>query len=192
MVITTDPNPIEPHEVSGPRGVYVRKTSAEINLAKWYNLGFEAAIAFKDTTEVLWMESDVRITPQGVHALQSVLRQRDLSLVGPDFHGRTHPQGLKVALKYDNSPIPYTDRVCQCSMAPAESPLRMDERFRWWYEADDLEFRARLAKGTGLVYGTGATHAGQLSWDMPRELKDKAKAGEQLFREIWGKTPFED
>lgn len=190
-MVTTEPNPVTPQDVPG---CFVIKTSAEINLAKWYNLGFEAAKSIPGTTEILWMESDARLSPDAVYRLQDVLLDWDLSLVGPDFYGREAPPEAygDTVLKFDNSRIPHTDRVCQVSMAQASSPLRMDERFRWWFEADDLEYRARLDKGTGLVYETGATHSGQLSWDMPAELKAKALEGEKLFREIWGKTPFED
>ena len=43
-----------------------------------------------------------------------------------------------------------------CYMIRGSSGLRLDEGFVWWYGDDDIEWRARIAGGVGLVGGLRA------------------------------------
>jgi len=197
VVVTTLPDTIYHDDLYDFPGVRVVSTgSDEINLAKWYNLGFDYWMnghwEFSRITGVMWMETDVRITPPNIDALYDAMIEHDLDLVGPDLFGLLRPD--EVLIRREVQPLDHRERLCQVHLAPATSTHRMDERFDWWFESSDLEYKARVAKGTGLVGASRADHTPTYYNDMVKgnrpDLVEKANRGRELFTKKWGHAPI--
>lgn len=157
-----------------------------VNLARWYNLGLKAAMQ-DGFDHVLYCESDVRILWDDVVNMRDILEYEQLGMVGPDFYNRN-----QLGVRRKRGAVPIWDRIAQCFVVPATSVCQMDEDYRWWFEADDLEWRMREWKGTRLVSAPTSFHPFQGTTRLGGD-HDRARAieeGRAKFRKEWGSLPF--
>lgn len=201
VVVTNTPTPITPQDLdffSLNRTPIVVTSDDEINLAKWYNHGVNEAQQWDKSYDynlptgepkaIFYMESDVRISYRNIYELETEMHAHDVSQIGPNFHRLPHGHsalGTRRTLDY----VDPRYRVCQASMVPISSNHRMDEQFAWHMEADDLEWKAKMDRGSRLS-SVRATHTGTLFHQMPAELTEKSIKGTELFKKKWGKTPW--
>lgn len=166
------------HDTSQPPG--------HINFARWCNLGMAVAREL-GATEILNINSDIRLNEGTVSRLKFVMRKYDLAMVGVDFF-----QIVPGDVLVQHTPEPYgfhTNRVSHaCFMTPAEQDLRMDEAYTWHYEADDFEYQCRTLKGVGIVGKTNGYQPPDTS--LTKERKPLAAAGRERFLERWGVLPW--
>lgn len=201
VVVTNDPTPIEPEDLSvlgletEDRIQIVKDTEDDINLARWYNIGVDWAqgnqqyVSRDEPIAIFYMESDVRISYPSILALEEEMHHHAVSQIGPNFWDLPEGHmglGTRTTLEYVYPPY----RVCQASMVPIHSSHRMDERFRWWMESDDLEWKCKMDRGSRLSQ-VPATHPGTLFHAMPPELTEKTVESTERFKKKWGKTPWE-
>lgn len=150
VVVATYPDPICPWELDLSDHV-IGFPTAEINIAKWWNIGLEyiAGLA-RPRHEILALSSDYVGRDYSVAMIGAFLRQHDLSMAGPN-HWTNEPQIFKMHnQRHAMGRVPGG-----CWMLAGESGLRVDEAFRWWYSDDDFEMQARQRSGTGIIPGTG-------------------------------------
>lgn len=183
VVVTTLPTPILSTDLPFDFDI-VHTNSDEVNFAKWYNIGMTFARA-EGAIELLWLESDVRMTYECVLALQRGLREGYI-LVGPNYYNDVRP--LKTDLLSKEKEI---DRVIIGTMIKAETLVEADERYEWWYEMDDIHYQLRERGPVAIVHDAIATHTGYEYFDMPLDKVEKTRRGRQLFLEKWGEEPFE-
>lgn len=157
-----------------------------VNLSRWYNLGLQNA-RLLGYRFVLYCESDVRIEWSDVEVMRTALEVENLSMVGPDFYNRG-----QYAVRRRRGAVPIWDRITQCFLVRPGIHAEMDEDYRWWFEADDLEWRMRELNGTRLVKALTSFHpftgTTQLSGDDDRA--EAIAAGRAKFLKTWGTLPF--
>lgn len=202
VVVTNTPDAITPIDLP-PLGRYQDHTHIvtcddEINLAKWYNAGVHRAQQLNflrvdrhpaEPNSIFYMESDVRISYDSILALEEEMHEHAVSQIGPNFWDLPEGHvglGTRTTLEYVYPPY----RVCQASMVPVSTPHRMDEQFRWWMEADDIEWKCRVDRGSRLS-SVAAMHPGTLFHAMPPELTEATVESTERFKKKWGKTPWE-
>lgn len=131
-----------------------------VNIHRWWNTGLDVL----QTRYALVVNDDVSLPPDAPAEMVDRLQRDDAWLCGAD-------------------PVAMTG---WCWMLDLTSPLRPDERFRWFFGDNDLWLRAGQAgKLTGLNVGAVHHHANEATAASP-ELADVIRADEALFRQKWG------
>lgn len=157
-----------------------------MNLSRWYNLGLGIAQA-DGFDHILYAESDVRIDWHDVTRMRDVLVNEQLSMVGPDLYNRG-----QYSVRRKRGAVPIWDRIAQCFVIEAAEHARMDEDYKWWYEAENLEWAMRERSGTRLVSAPTSFHpfsgTTQLSGDHERAVA--IAEGRAKFKKTWGSLPF--
>lgn len=191
VVVTNEPNPIRyadlVDEFDEDYLHIINTQTDEINLAKWFNLGFSMAKE-NGATEVLWLETDVSISKKSILDLRVLLHSGEFSMLGPNLWGelpvheidirKTHESGLRHSQK----------RICQVSMISTDTPYLMDENLKWWYEIDDFELRNREHKqGTAVVGWIPAKHPPINSTNPTGLLLEHTEKGRAYFHEKWNR-----
>lgn len=154
------------------------------HISRWWNQGLHyIAQRADDKHEVLAVSSDYVGNEHSVRMLANFLRDRQLTMVGPN-HWSNEERIFKL-----NDPRGTTTRVPgDCWMLAGESGLRIDENFRWWYSDDDLEMQARQYSGTGILPNTGL-HP-ELDSPLSEEKHKWAIEDRAKFIAKWGKEPW--
>jgi hypothetical protein len=189
VVVTTKPEPIKLKDLQGLATKVILDPIEGINLSRWWNLGLNhiASKTGDGRYEVLVTSSDCYGSQEGVQQLAAALRQYDLSMVGPDWHGRLDPGTVE----------PYTPESVRtawqrvpgaCFMLAGEEQLRADEEFRWWYCDDHLEMTARHAGGAALVGRVDLHHHGDHM--LSAEQADWATEDRAKYVAAWGREPW--
>lgn len=195
VLVTNGRHPILPHESYAEHVLY--DASPDLNISRWWNIGlaratsdaiFDEGIA---KAEILFLNADCQISSKDVAILEYALRELDLSMVGPD-HRNLYPD-LELGEAVVNTrlePIDHRKRVPGfCFMIPVMSTIRPDNRFRWWYSDDHIEWQARAEKGAAVIPGTTAhhpTHGGTL---LNSTLQRYADEDLEKFIKEWGTVP---
>lgn len=175
VVVTTQPQPILATDL--PFDFTLAHTnSEEINLARWYNLGMARAREL-EPDYILWSETDVRLPYASMQAMKDAL-DLGYSYVGPNYTGF-----LGEGIVEHRADQEY--RIVIGTMVAAHTVYEADERFAWWYEMDDIEYRARTTGRAAIVGSAHATHRGELVFKMPQALVEISAAGRKLFMEKW-------
>lgn len=188
IVVTTMPDPIQPGDLPEDVHLVVDKTPVpnNINFARWCNLGMDKAREL-GATEILNMNSDIRLDVGVIYRLQAAMRLHNLAMVGVDFFNIVRGDLL---IQHTTAPYGFHDnRISHaCFMTPAEQTLRFDEGYSWHYEADDFEYQCRADKGVGIVGKT----SGYQPPDTPlsADRLPLAEAGRARFLNKWGVLPW--
>lgn len=186
VLVTTQPAPVPLDACEGLVGHRVLDDDPGINIARWWNLGLAhiAALEGDAPHEVLVTSSDITGGTGSVDLLADTLRRENLVMVGPDWHHSLAP-GEVLRL---TGPRNVFDRVqAGCFMLAGEHGLRLDERYRWWYEHDDLEMQARQIGAVGLV---GADLTPGPDSGLNDETQKYADDGRRLFVDTWAVEPW--
>lgn len=130
---------------------------------RWWNAGLRTVEA-AGTRYALVVNDDVSLPPDAPAEMAERMQATDAWLCGAD-------------------PVAMTG---WCWMLDLTSPLRPDERFRWFFGDNDLWLRAEQAgRLTGVNVGAVHHHANEATAASP-ELADVIRADEALFRQKWG------
>ena len=208
VIVTTQPDPITEDQLNGEHLLLFDDT--EINISKWWNLGWEyidggwqgppviddeeQTITFgpwhgseDEEWDVLLIESDARMSAEDVAIVRSELRHyKDVALAGADWKGLLTDGQPKI--RRDNTAWNLHGRIPGIAfIVRGELGLRHDPEFRWWLADDDFEWQARVSGGTMLVPGTTVTHGHSRPLEGDRLTawnEDQAK-----FLAKWGGVP---
>jgi hypothetical protein len=185
VVVTTPPDPIDPHELPG--ATMLLASELGVNISRWWNVGLDWISEHHEVGcyEVLCMHSDVRIEWSTLARLRSVMRGYNLAMVGADRFGVA---ATAVETRYDLEAWSVEHRIpAECTLVAGELGLRFDEQFRWRYANDDFEWQHRKAGGTGLVRGvTFECGSGQAC---SGEDGQHAESDRERFVAKWGGPP---
>lgn len=191
LVVTNEPEPIELLNVYawGPNVAVHNTGSEEINLSKWWNIGHRWAKNIS-AESLLVTESDCRLSPHSIFALEDAMKRYDLSLVGPNLYGLMPRDDVHIT----NSTTSWGgrtvfQRICQTWMKPVDVDVQADERFVWWYADEQMDMLHRgHRKGTGVI--------GSITYEEPPVQTTDPSADAQrregnirarkLFKEQWG------
>ena len=189
IIITNEPDPINPDDIPFP-GIHVLNTgSEEINLSAWWNLGHRYAKLLK-LDDFMVTETDCRITPDNIFTLQDAMHKHDLSLVGPNIYGAMEDDEVHIT----NSVTSWGGRsvykrICQTWMTRTDTLIRADERFVWWYADEQLDMLHRAERnGTGVI-GASRYAAPPVQSTDPSECTQRSegnRTSRRLFQEQWG------
>jgi hypothetical protein len=164
-------------------------SGTELNISRWWNLGLEYVSSnARPVHDVLVLNCDARVTQQGVDRLASALRQWDLAMVGPTYRGEYN--GPETRINRELKPVSHWDRVAGfCFMLARELGIRADERLRWWFGDDDIEWQARRLRGTGLVPGVRVEHPPAGGTRIEGELRSIVGKDAKVFEATWHTLP---
>lgn len=189
VIVANGDHPITEFELD--EGPHIIQAGKEINISRWWNLGLDHIEEWEtnpDGTQysrwhVLVLNADARIKPEGVARLSWALDTNPgYAMAGPKA-------GVGIEREHRPGPNGLDKRVPGwCFMLTSDVPLRADERYRWWFGDNDLEWRAREAGGTLRVGRIEAAHLGD---GVPRgKLLELAREDQIRFEEKWGIRPW--
>lgn len=189
VVITTQPDPIEPGDLKGRANHLLRFTRPGMLFGEWFNLGFQYLAGTDDPYEVLCVGSSLICGPDTIPQLRDALRTHDLTMVGPDIFG--HLGGGQVDIQHAHDQRTLHNRVlANCFMVRGELGLRFDPEFRWWYSDDDLEMQARQFGPVGNVGGVTVRMTHPDGHYLTEEQAIWATEDRAKFVEKWQKEPW--
>ena len=136
----------------------------EINIHRWWNRGIEYALA-RGARYVAVLNDDVELADDPLNKITDAMREKGSAL---------------------GYPYPFSNTVCgYCWVVDLASDVRPDERFRWWYGDNDLNFQAR-AYGEVLAVPAKVRHLhGNELTKNNEELMALTVKDEDLFFEKW-------
>jgi hypothetical protein len=171
------------------------------NISAWWHMGIFAAVMDGGATEVLLLNVDCLITPEGVEKLAQALYDNDVSLTGPDHRGIC--KDGQPLIRRDLKPIPWQERIpgfcmmLRAGRAPGPragySQLDMvvpNLQCRWWYSDDHIEWSAKARRGTALIPGVEVKHPPFGGTLLDEKLQRYADEDLRRFRERWGSNPW--
>lgn len=191
IVVTTEPDPINLYDLHDMYDTILLKDETnppdEINFARWGNIGLQAARTLC-ATAILNINSDVRLADDAIPEMKRVMDSYGLSMVGADLFDAFKRKDV-VTYHGDEAPW-HTHRIsAACFMTPGDLTFMMDERYRWYWEVNDLEYECRRRSGVGVA----CRAKGWQPPDTPLSPRMQAYAaeGKEMFREKWGHVPHE-
>ena len=188
MTVTAMPKAIEPGTIPGTILPYPERP---LNISNWWNFGataIDAAEEAQGNTEwnIIYMESDARLSPLDIHLLSTALRKHDVGMAGSDWRHLLSEDDVRHGLMNVH---PY--RLPGFAlMVRGELGLRHDPEIRWWFADDSYEYEARVKFGTVMVAGAGLYHVGTDGLDSP-DKQTYAVEDEIKFKAKWGVLPRE-
>jgi GT2 family glycosyltransferase len=167
----------------------VRDVEQPPNLSRLWNRGIDwaADLACGEPHAVAVLNDDVVMPPLALDQLVSVLQQTGAAIAFPDQHrhgGLLH--------RVVPGPVPLNERMTgYCFVLRGGIGLRADERFRWWFGDDDLEWRAIEFGGTVRVGGVTVQHLHpDRSTRTKPELEWQTHYDRAAFVAKWGRAPW--
>lgn len=128
VIVATAPDAIR------PEGCHVVEDFGEINIHRWWNAGLDYAQAH-GATHVLVINDDVLLDETTVPALLDGMEGR--AAIGSPGAGGIFEGDLPDWRVMNGA----------CWLLDLATGLRADERYRWWYGDNDLDWRARTEHG---------------------------------------------
>lgn len=178
-IVVTSCADSDPIDAAGPWDILVTDLGADVNIARWWNLGLAAAPT--DATHVAVIACDVTGPPGAIDDLAARTAAAGCVMAGPALEDDTRI--------LNDLPRTCGDRVPgACFVLDARHGLRVDEAYRWWYADDDLEMRARAVGPVAVFAGTGLT----IGPDSELTPERQAWAAEDRLRFVarWGCEPW--
>lgn len=180
IVVTNPPDAIKQDDLFGVAQV-VTYPSTEVNISKWWNHGQHYAQRGND---ILYLESDVRMSWNWVLQLQDALDATNCTLAGVDRcravpHGYETQRGL--------GPWDLTHRPSGVALL-ARGQMMHDERLTMWFADDDFIWQHRVTFGAVLV-GHGFRDADEFSHPDGGEPAS-AIADAARFTDKWGRPAW--
>jgi hypothetical protein len=188
VTVLTDRNdPVE--QAPEPNTYSVRYRPDELSLSKWFNAG--TALAEYDYDNIMWCESDVRIQASDIIRLRGFSDAYNYSMVGPDFHSVLGPSDHPINHTVPG-PVDWRQQIVQCFLLGRNlhKYVRMDTRFAWWFEVNDLEWRMRSERNGTALCPVPAEHIGLTSGPggdhRTPEQVSASERGRKIFKAKWG------
>ncbi|MEV8439137.1 glycosyltransferase [Actinosynnema sp. NPDC051121] len=168
----------------------VRDLEQPPNLARLWNLGIDWATQRAEGREhaVAILNDDLVLPPLFLDYMVGALRETGAAVAFPDQHGRQ--RGL--LHRTVPGPVPLAERMTGYAFVLRGGiGLRADERLRWWFGDDDLEWQALERGGTVLVGGITVQHLHPDESTRARpELEEQTRRDRQEFIAKWGTEPW--
>lgn len=117
-----------------PDGCHVIEDLGDINIHRWWNTGMDYAEAY-GATHVLVINDDVLLDTSTVPTLLDAMDGR--AAIGSPGAGGIFEGDLPEWRVMNGA----------CWLLDLATGLRADERYRWWYGDNDLDWRARTQHG---------------------------------------------
>lgn len=169
--------------------IYLHDDGTEMNISRWWNVGLDWA---RDTAEKLeqatWdvaiINDDVVVPPTWLCYIADDMR--DLGCVAACSGG----PGYNPIIQRHPGPVPLHTRMQGFAFVMAgESDLRPDERFRWYYSDDIMDWEARRLGGMVIFPGCHVEHwypNGQVTPEINVYNSEDA----EKFKQHWGMLPW--
>lgn len=191
LIVTNEPTPIELGDVWdwGPNIAVHNTLSEEINLSKWWNYGHRWAKNIS-ADSMLVTESDCRLSPYSIFALEEAMWKHDLSLAGPNLYGLMPKAEVHITNdQHSWGGRSVFQRICQTWIKPVDVDVEADERFVWWYADEQMDMLHRGHRnGTGVIgsvtYEEPPVQTTDPSADAQR--REGNILAKKLFKEQWG------
>ncbi|MFS8096698.1 glycosyltransferase [Lentzea alba] len=176
--------------VADVEAVVVRDEEQPPNLSRLWNIGLdwahEQAAGEKYAVAVL---NDDLVLPQGfMDAMVDALGRYGATIAYPDRSGRGTDWH-----NTEQGPVLMANRMTGYAFVlDGTANLRADERLRWWYGDDDLEWQAQALGGTVLVGGVTIEHLHHnTSTEQNPVLRAQTEVDEQEFIAKWGRSSWD-
>lgn len=159
------------------------------NLSKLWNIGLKwvAELQSESPEEyvVAVLNDDLVLPDRFVSRLANAIVQTGGAAAYPDQHG------FGQTLKHEFAgPISLFRRMTGYAFALRGSAgILADERLKWWYGDDDIDWRARQNGGSVLVGGLKVEHLTPNTTTVG-ELAEQAGRDRETFIEKWGRAPW--
>lgn len=175
--------------IAKPNISYVHYPMRPPHIQRFWNLGLDTVYAGSINGvefNSLILNDDIIAPPNLVRTLSTRMRTTNAVLAYPAQYGQKEECIFTVA-----EPIDLHDRITGYAfMLRGESGIQLDERFRWWYGDDDLDWRCRQAGGSLLVPGCAVEHRfPNALTNANAELVAQTSLDRAAFIEKWGRVP---
>ncbi|MFI6096215.1 glycosyltransferase family 2 protein [Lentzea sp. NPDC051213] len=171
--------------------VIVRDEEQPPNLSRLWNIGLDWAReqAAGEPYAVALLNDDLVLPPGFMAAMVAAMERTGAVIAYPDQFGLGEDWHNTV----QGPIVPRQNRLSGYAFVlNGQAALRADERFRWWYGDDDLEWRAQALGGTVLVGGVTVEHLRpNASTTGNPVLHEQSKVDEQAFIAKWGRPAWE-
>jgi len=160
------------------------------NISRWWNMGLNIAQSIAkvkekdDWYEVAIINDDVIVPGGWVGAVSEGLRTHGAAAAcsgGPYANAIVHhaPGPVHLATRMQGFAF----------MLAGEKGIRADERFRWYYSDDYIDWVARTMGGMVMVPGFQVDHLFP-NQQMTGELQEFCAEDAQRFKDMWGMMPW--
>lgn len=148
VIITTLPNPIDPKDMKYYSDHVILFDKTGMLFGEWLNLGLDyIAEHCKPDDYVMHVGSSIKPSRNTATILEGILEEHKLLMAGPNLHGNN-----KTIINIDVQQRTLENRVpAMTFMVKADSDIRFDPQFRWWYTDDDFEAQHLLQGKTGIT-----------------------------------------
>lgn len=167
----------------------VRDGEQPPNLSRLWNVGLDyvADQARGDDYVVAVLNDDLLVPPDLMRKLTAAMDRTGAALAYPNQFGHA-AEILHVA----PAPVDLTTRIVGfCFALRGSAEVRADERLRWWYGDDHIDWTARMRGGAVMVADVTVTHLHPNENTHTRpELAQQAGLDRGTFAAIWGRTPW--
>lgn len=169
--------------------VLIRDEEQPPNLSRLWNLGLDYVTGHATRSDfvVAVLNDDLIVPPNLMERLTAGLDRTAAVLAYPNQFGH-----LTDILHTAPNPVDLTTRIVgYCFMLRGAAGVRADERLRWWYGDDHIDWTSRYRGGAVLVHDVTVGHLHpDVSTNTRPELAAQAGRDRGTFREIWGTTPW--
>lgn len=186
----SDP-PACPPIVDGRGHLLIHDPEQPPNLSKLWNEGLNVAHAHAYDAglhgwDVAVLNDDAEPPPGWFETVAAAMREHGCAAGSSDAHGTLTAPLIYREARTDNA----FHRLCGWAFVlRGESELRADERLRWWYGDDDLDWRARQAGGTVVIPGFPVPNTRANSTTVGA-LAEQAGKDRATFVEKWSESPW--
>lgn len=169
----------------------VRDSEQPPNLSRLWNIGLDWAHeqAAGEKYAVAVLNDDLVLPPGFLDTMVEAMDRTGAVIAYPDQFGRGSDWHNTV-----QGPIePRNNRLTGYAFVlSGQAGLRADERFRWWYGDDDLEWQAQAIGGTVLVGGVTVEHLHpNASTAENPVLREQSGVDKKSFIAKWGRSAWE-
>lgn len=175
--------------VAGVAAQVVRDEEQPPNISRLWNIGLDWAHeqAAGEKYAVAVLNDDLVLPPGFLDAMTGALNRYGAAIAYPDRSG-DNPDWHNT----EQGPVLKPHRMTGYAfVVDGQANLRADERFRWWYGDDDLEWRAQAAGGTVRVGGVTVEHlySNASTYGSP-VLNAQTEVDAQSFIAKWGRPSW--
>lgn len=119
-------------DVAIPDGCLSLTDLGPVNIHRWWNAGIDAAVA-RGARYVAVINDDILVDENTLPTLLAQMQEHETTIASP---------GAPRVVRNGEKSMPMTI-LGSCWLLDTSHGLRPDERYRWWYGDNDLDWRAR-------------------------------------------------
>ena len=162
----------------------------EMNISKWWNMGLrliesQARAERLTQWDVVVLNDDAIIPIGWVHAVASAMREAGAAAACSGGNGVPHQ-----VLHTEPGPVGLMTRMKGFAFVLAgEKGIRADEKLRWYFSDDHVDWMARRLGGMLMIPGFSVNHL-HPNMQMTGELQETVPEDAAHFYGYWGKRPW--